>query len=161
MLQYNAGYRAGSFSCSPLPPHQMQERFTPTQDLFVLRHLGIPQLETDSWSLAISEINDLHAAYRRSKSFSNKVPGKKNSVMEREVKNATRSISTETRSEESEPEIWWAFHRKQQAVCRSVQLRAALSRKLVAHNRLRCGGFVPPIYHRSGSDPARVLECES
>jgi hypothetical protein len=108
-----------------------------------------------------SEINDLHAAYRPSKSFSNKVPGKKNSVMEREVKNATRSICIETASEESEPERWRAFHRKQQAVCRSAQLRAAASRKLVAHNRLRCGGFVTPMYHRSGSDPARVLECES
>jgi sulfane dehydrogenase subunit SoxC len=48
-----SGYRAGSFSRSPLPPHQMQGRFTPTQDLFVLCHLGIPQLETNSWSLTI------------------------------------------------------------------------------------------------------------
>jgi sulfane dehydrogenase subunit SoxC len=48
-----AGYRAGSFSRSPLPPHRMQERLTPTQDIFVLCHLGIPQLETDSWSLMI------------------------------------------------------------------------------------------------------------
>jgi hypothetical protein len=31
----------------------MQERFTPAQDIFVLCHLGIPQLETDSWSLTI------------------------------------------------------------------------------------------------------------
>jgi hypothetical protein len=105
-----------------------------------------------------SEISDLHAAYRRSRSFSNKVPGEKNSVMEREVKNATRSISIETGSEESEPERWRAFHRKRRAECRSVQLQAGSSRKLVAHNRLRCGGFVTPIYHRSGSDPARVLE---
>jgi hypothetical protein len=161
MLQYNAGYRAGSFSRSPLPPHQMQERFTPTQDFFVLCHLGILQLETDSWSLAISEINDLHAMYRRSKSFSNKVPGKKNSVMEREVKYATRSIYIEAGLVESESEIWKAFHRKQRAECHATQLRAALSRKLVAHNRLPGGGFATPIYHRSGSDPARVLECES
>jgi DMSO/TMAO reductase YedYZ molybdopterin-dependent catalytic subunit len=53
MLQYNTRYRAGSFSRSPLPPHQMQERFTPTQDIFVLCHLGVPHLETDSWSLTI------------------------------------------------------------------------------------------------------------
>ena len=49
----SSGYRAGSFSRSPLPPHQMQERFTPTQNLFVLCHLGVPYLETDSWSLTI------------------------------------------------------------------------------------------------------------
>jgi hypothetical protein len=75
MLQSTAGYSAGSFSRSPLPPHQMRERFTATQDRFVLCHLGIPHLETDSWSLAISEIINLHAVYRRLKSFSNKVSG--------------------------------------------------------------------------------------
>jgi hypothetical protein len=48
-----ARYRAGSFSRSPLPPPQMQGRFTLTQDLFVHCHLGIPQLETNSWSLTI------------------------------------------------------------------------------------------------------------
>jgi DMSO/TMAO reductase YedYZ molybdopterin-dependent catalytic subunit len=52
-MLYKSGYRAGSFSRSPLPPHQMQERFTSTEDLFILCHLGIPQLETDSWSLTI------------------------------------------------------------------------------------------------------------
>ena len=31
----------------------MRERLTPTQNLFVLCHLGVPQLETDSWSLTI------------------------------------------------------------------------------------------------------------
>jgi sulfane dehydrogenase subunit SoxC len=46
-------YRAGSFSRSALAPHQMQESFTPTQDLFVLCHLGVPLLEADSWSLTI------------------------------------------------------------------------------------------------------------
>jgi DMSO/TMAO reductase YedYZ molybdopterin-dependent catalytic subunit len=53
MLQYNARYRVGSFSRSPLAPHRMQEPLTPTQDIFVLCHLGVPHLETDSWSLAI------------------------------------------------------------------------------------------------------------
>ena len=46
-------YRAGSFSRFPLAPHQMQERYTRTQDLIVLCHLGVPQLEADSWSLTI------------------------------------------------------------------------------------------------------------
>jgi DMSO/TMAO reductase YedYZ molybdopterin-dependent catalytic subunit len=31
----------------------MEERFTPTRDLFVLCHLGVPLLEADSWSLTI------------------------------------------------------------------------------------------------------------
>jgi DMSO/TMAO reductase YedYZ molybdopterin-dependent catalytic subunit len=31
----------------------MQERVTSTQDLFVLCHLGVPQLEADAWSLTI------------------------------------------------------------------------------------------------------------
>jgi hypothetical protein len=30
-----------------LAPHQMQERFTSTQDVFVLCHLGVPQLEVN------------------------------------------------------------------------------------------------------------------
>ena len=51
--EIRARYRAGSFSRFPLAPHQMQERFTPTQDLIVLCHLGVPQLEADSWSLTI------------------------------------------------------------------------------------------------------------
>ena len=49
----SARYRAGSFSRMPLAPHLMQERVTPTQDLFVLCHLGVPQLEADAWSLTI------------------------------------------------------------------------------------------------------------
>jgi hypothetical protein len=40
-------YRAGSFSRFPLEPHQMREHLTPTQDVFVLCHLGVPQLEVD------------------------------------------------------------------------------------------------------------------
>jgi sulfane dehydrogenase subunit SoxC len=49
----SARYRPGSFSRIPLAPHRMQERFTPTQDVFVICHLGVPQLEADSWSLTI------------------------------------------------------------------------------------------------------------
>jgi DMSO/TMAO reductase YedYZ molybdopterin-dependent catalytic subunit len=46
-------YRAGSFSRFPLASHQMRERYTRTQDLIVLCHLGVPELEIDSWSLTI------------------------------------------------------------------------------------------------------------
>jgi Oxidoreductase molybdopterin binding domain len=46
-------YRAGSFSRFPLAPHQMRERYTRTQDLIVLCHLGVPELEIASWSLAV------------------------------------------------------------------------------------------------------------
>jgi sulfane dehydrogenase subunit SoxC len=46
-------YRAGSFSRMPPPPHRMQERLTSTRDIFVLCHLGVPELEADSWSLTI------------------------------------------------------------------------------------------------------------
>jgi hypothetical protein len=52
--EISARYRAGSFSRIPLAPHQMQERFTLTQDIFVLCHLGVPQIEADSWSLPYS-----------------------------------------------------------------------------------------------------------
>jgi sulfane dehydrogenase subunit SoxC len=51
--EISAKYRAGSFSRPPLAPHQMQERYTPTQGVFVLCHLGVPQLAADSWSLTI------------------------------------------------------------------------------------------------------------
>jgi DMSO/TMAO reductase YedYZ molybdopterin-dependent catalytic subunit len=47
------GYRVGPFSRFPLAPHQMRERYTSTQDLFVLCHLGVPQLEVKLWSLTI------------------------------------------------------------------------------------------------------------
>jgi DMSO/TMAO reductase YedYZ molybdopterin-dependent catalytic subunit len=46
-------YRPGPYSRPPLAPHQMHERLTPTRDLFVLCHLGVPLLEADSWSLTI------------------------------------------------------------------------------------------------------------
>jgi DMSO/TMAO reductase YedYZ molybdopterin-dependent catalytic subunit len=34
-------------------PHQMQERFTPTEDVIVLCHLGVAQIARDVWSLTI------------------------------------------------------------------------------------------------------------
>jgi len=49
----SARYRAGAFRRIPLAPHQMQERFTPTADIFVLCHLGVPLLDADAWSLTI------------------------------------------------------------------------------------------------------------
>gem|GEM_PF-1241704 len=49
----SARYRAGSFGRISLAPHQMQERCTPTADLFVLCHLGVPLLDADAWSLTI------------------------------------------------------------------------------------------------------------
>jgi len=36
-----------------LAPHQTTERVTPTDDLFVLAHLGIPRVDPAHWSLAI------------------------------------------------------------------------------------------------------------
>ena len=48
-----AGYRPGPYSRPPLAPHQMRERFTATEDLFALCHLGVPLLDADSWSLTI------------------------------------------------------------------------------------------------------------
>lgn len=51
--EIHGSYRTGSFRRFPLAPHQMRERYTPTQDLFVLCHLGVPQLERDLWSLTI------------------------------------------------------------------------------------------------------------
>jgi sulfane dehydrogenase subunit SoxC len=53
MPQYSAGYRAGPFSRIPLAPQQMKERLTPTQDVFVLCHLGVQLLEANSWRLTI------------------------------------------------------------------------------------------------------------
>jgi DMSO/TMAO reductase YedYZ molybdopterin-dependent catalytic subunit len=37
----------------PLLPHQMRERFTPTRDIIVLCHLGVPRLDREAWSLTI------------------------------------------------------------------------------------------------------------
>jgi sulfane dehydrogenase subunit SoxC len=37
----------------PLLPHQLQARVTPTQDMIVLCHLGVPQLQAETWSLTI------------------------------------------------------------------------------------------------------------
>jgi DMSO/TMAO reductase YedYZ molybdopterin-dependent catalytic subunit len=48
-----ARYRVGSFSRVALAPQRMLERLTPTQDIFVLCHLGVPQFDADSWSLTI------------------------------------------------------------------------------------------------------------
>jgi DMSO/TMAO reductase YedYZ molybdopterin-dependent catalytic subunit len=44
---------AGFFRRIPLTPHQMRERLTPTQEVIVLCHLGVPQIDRDAWSLTI------------------------------------------------------------------------------------------------------------
>jgi len=36
-----------------LAPHAMLDSVTATEDIFVLAHLGIPQVDPDRWSLAI------------------------------------------------------------------------------------------------------------
>src|SRR5262245_7558203 len=43
----------GPFKRDPLAPHQMRDRLTPREDVFVLCHLGVPRLEQDQWSLTI------------------------------------------------------------------------------------------------------------
>ena len=37
----------------PLAPHQMTARITPVEDLFVLAHLGVPQIDSTQWQLEI------------------------------------------------------------------------------------------------------------
>src|ERR1700737_1141711 len=44
---------AGFFRRIPLLPHQMQARLTPTADMIVLCHLGVPRLDAAQWSLII------------------------------------------------------------------------------------------------------------
>jgi DMSO/TMAO reductase YedYZ molybdopterin-dependent catalytic subunit len=43
----------GPFKRDPLAPHQMRDRLTRTQDVFVQCHLGVPRIERDRWSLTI------------------------------------------------------------------------------------------------------------
>jgi DMSO/TMAO reductase YedYZ molybdopterin-dependent catalytic subunit len=43
----------GPFMRDPLAPHQMRDRLTRTQDLFILCHLGVPRFERHQWSLTI------------------------------------------------------------------------------------------------------------
>jgi DMSO/TMAO reductase YedYZ molybdopterin-dependent catalytic subunit len=46
----------GPFKRDPLAPHQMRDRLTRTQDVFVPCHLGVPRIERDRWSLTIDGI---------------------------------------------------------------------------------------------------------
>ena len=48
----------GPFMRDPLAPHQMRDRLTRTQDLFILCHLGVPRIERDRWSLTIDGMVD-------------------------------------------------------------------------------------------------------
>jgi DMSO/TMAO reductase YedYZ molybdopterin-dependent catalytic subunit len=43
----------GPFKVDPIAPHQMRDRLTRTQDVFLQCHLGVPRLERDKWSLTI------------------------------------------------------------------------------------------------------------
>ena len=43
----------GFFRRIPLLPHQMQERWTPTENVIVLCHLGVARLDREAWSLTI------------------------------------------------------------------------------------------------------------
>lgn len=43
----------GPFKRDPLAPHQMGDRRTPTKDVVVLCHLGVPRIEREDWSLII------------------------------------------------------------------------------------------------------------
>lgn len=42
----------------PLKPHQLTERITPRQDVFVLGHVGIPRADAESWWLDIAGLVD-------------------------------------------------------------------------------------------------------
>jgi DMSO/TMAO reductase YedYZ molybdopterin-dependent catalytic subunit len=44
---------AGFYRRVPLEPHQMVERMTPTKDVIVLCHLGVPRIEASAWRLSI------------------------------------------------------------------------------------------------------------
>ena len=55
---------AGSFRRIPLQPHQMRERLTPTQDVIVLCHLGVPRIDRDAWSLSIDGLVNRPARLR-------------------------------------------------------------------------------------------------
>jgi DMSO/TMAO reductase YedYZ molybdopterin-dependent catalytic subunit len=43
----------GPFMRDPLAPHQMRNRLTRTEDVFLQCHLGVPHIESDQWSLTI------------------------------------------------------------------------------------------------------------
>ena len=53
----------GLFTHHPLRPHQLLERRTSTKDTIVLCHLGVPQIDSGSWSLQIDGLA------RRSRNF--------------------------------------------------------------------------------------------
>lgn len=50
---YRGPITPGTFRRIPLAPHQMTEKITKTEDLFVLVHLGIPCIDDAEWSLQI------------------------------------------------------------------------------------------------------------
>ena len=44
---------AGPLGAVPLLPHQMRSRITPASDVIVLCHLGVPQIEAETWTIAV------------------------------------------------------------------------------------------------------------
>jgi sulfane dehydrogenase subunit SoxC len=50
---YKGTISPGTFRRIPLAPHQMKDRTTRTEDLFVLVHLGIPHIDAAGWNLQI------------------------------------------------------------------------------------------------------------
>jgi DMSO/TMAO reductase YedYZ molybdopterin-dependent catalytic subunit len=55
---------AGLLRRIPLLPHQMHERWTPTEDVIVLCHLGVPRLDQAAWSLMIDGLVERPARLR-------------------------------------------------------------------------------------------------
>jgi DMSO/TMAO reductase YedYZ molybdopterin-dependent catalytic subunit len=55
---------AGFHRRIPLQPHQMIERLTPTQDVIVLCHLGVPRVARAAWSLSIEGLVERPATLR-------------------------------------------------------------------------------------------------
>src|SRR5262249_44761106 len=54
----------GPFKRDPLAPHQMVERLTPTKDVIVLCHLGVPRLDAGSWTLSIDGLVERPLTWR-------------------------------------------------------------------------------------------------
>ncbi len=54
----------GPFKRDPLAPHQMVERITPTRDVIVLCHLGVPRLDAGSWTLSIDGLVERPLTWR-------------------------------------------------------------------------------------------------
>jgi DMSO/TMAO reductase YedYZ molybdopterin-dependent catalytic subunit len=52
-----------TFRRVPLLPHQLLSRITPQRDLFVLAHVGVPQIDPEKWTLAITGLVQAPATF--------------------------------------------------------------------------------------------------